>query len=137
MFCLRTFCPSGCFLPTNVLSAGCFVLLEVLSRHTFCPARHFVPRTLCLWLLCRRTFCLRTFCPVGCFVSGRFVWAPFISSYIFDSVGMKQCRRYSRACVLVPQPGIHQSYKLECSRRSKPNRRGGRGLNEFHLQGET
>jgi hypothetical protein len=35
MFCLRTFCPSGRFVPLDVLSPGTFRLPDVLSRRTF------------------------------------------------------------------------------------------------------
>ncbi len=76
MFCLRTFCLYGRFVPLDVLSLRTFVPTDVLSLRTFCPYGRFVPRTLCLRLFCLRTFCLRTFCPYGRFVSGRFVWAP-------------------------------------------------------------
>ncbi len=73
MFCRRMFCPHGRFVPTDVLSAGCyitgsfvpldilsagcFVCLDVLSRRMFCPED-----ILCLWTFCTRMFCLRTFC---------------------------------------------------------------------------
>jgi hypothetical protein len=78
---------SGRFVSQDVLSRLMFCLPVVLSLRTFCLYGHFVsmdvlshrcfvPRTLCLRLFCLRTFCLRTFCPYGCFVSGRFVWAP-------------------------------------------------------------
>jgi hypothetical protein len=120
---LRMFAPHGCFVCRTYRPAGGFVPPDFLSR---------VPPD----VLSHGRYVSGCYV-TGRFVSGRFVWAPFISSNIFDSVGMRKRRRYSRACVLVPQTGSHQSYKLECSRRSKPNWGGGRGLNEFHLQGEA
>jgi hypothetical protein len=58
MFCPRTFCPHGRFVPTDVLSAGPFV------RRTFCPTDLLSPRTFCP----TDVFSLRTFCPHGRFV---------------------------------------------------------------------
>jgi hypothetical protein len=63
MFCLQTFCPSGHFVPPDVLSL----------------------RTFCL-----RTFCLRMFCPYGRFVSGRFVWAPFKQLKVTQNSTLKE-----------------------------------------------
>jgi hypothetical protein len=95
MFCLRTFCSSGRFVPTDVLFAGRFVLPDVLSRRVFCPYGCFVPRMLCLWLLCHRTFCLRAFCSYGCFaptdvlsqdvLSGHLL----IDSLVYSSLGSR------------------------------------------------
>ncbi len=75
MFCLRTFCPSGHFVPTEVLSAGhfvsgCYVARhfispDVLSLSTFCLSVRFVSP----YVLSLRTFCL----------SVRFV-SPYVSS---------------------------------------------------------
>jgi hypothetical protein len=48
---LRTFCPCGRFVLTDVLSH------ERFAPWTFCPTELF-----CLWMFCFQTFCLRTFC---------------------------------------------------------------------------
>jgi hypothetical protein len=68
--------PSGRFVPPDVWSSGRFVPPGILSFQTFRPAGRFVPRMLCLQLLCSRTFCLWMFCPSARYVSGSFVWAP-------------------------------------------------------------
>jgi hypothetical protein len=59
---LRTFCPFGRFVPTDVLSNGLFVRTDVLSHRTFCYPDVLSLYTLCLRTLCLRTLCLRTFC---------------------------------------------------------------------------
>ncbi len=67
-FVCWTFCPSGCFVPP-----------DVLSLRTFCTAGRFVPTdVLSPDVLSLRTFCLRSFCPQRRFVSGHFVWTPLI-----------------------------------------------------------
>ncbi len=76
MFCLRTFCLYGRFVPTDVLSLrtfclyGRFVSMDVLSLRTFCPTDVMSPAVLSrdvlspdvlsLWTFCLRTFCLGT-----------------------------------------------------------------------------
>jgi hypothetical protein len=73
MFCLRTFCLYGCFVPTDVLSLrtfcpyGCLVPTDVLSLWTFCPTDVLSPAVLSPDVLSPdvlslRTFCLRMFC---------------------------------------------------------------------------
>jgi hypothetical protein len=73
MFCLRTFCLYGRFVPPDVLSlrmfcpAGRFVFTDVLSLRTFCPTDIMSPAVLSPDILSPdvlslRTFCLRTFC---------------------------------------------------------------------------
>ncbi len=84
MFCLRTFCPYGSFVATDVLSPRMFCptyvmsqdvlsprmfrLSDVLYLRMFRPAGHFVPldilslRPFCPSMLCLRTLCLRTLC---------------------------------------------------------------------------
>jgi hypothetical protein len=77
---LRTFCPSGQFIPPDVLYPDVLSLVvmypgvlspDVLSLQTFCLwafclrmiCLHTIClRTICLRTICLRTFCLRTFC---------------------------------------------------------------------------
>ncbi len=79
MFCLRTFCLYGRFVPPDVLSLrtfcpyGRFVPTDVLSLRTFCPTDVMSPAVLSpdilspdvlsLWTFCLRTFCLGTVLP--------------------------------------------------------------------------
>ncbi len=73
MFCLRTFCLYGRFVPPDVLFLrtfcpyGRFVSTDVLSLRTFCPTDVMSPAVLSPDVLSPdvlslRTFCLRTFC---------------------------------------------------------------------------
>jgi hypothetical protein len=62
----RTFCPHGCFVPTDVLSDGRFVPTDVLSDGRF----------VAMDILSPRMFCPHGRFVHGHFVSGHFVWAP-------------------------------------------------------------
>jgi hypothetical protein len=77
MFCLRTFCPAGRFVPTDVLSLrtfclyGCFVPTDVLSHGRYVS---------------------------GCFVSGRFVSGCFVPTDVLSPDVLSGHRRYTSTC---------------------------------------
>jgi hypothetical protein len=73
-FVRRTFCPHGRFVPTDLLSDERFVATDVLSQRTFCPHGRFVH---------------------GGFVSGRFVWAPYLRYRLWQRVSW-----YSLYCLI-------------------------------------
>jgi hypothetical protein len=75
---LRMFFPSGCFLPTDVFSQGCYVSGRFVSR-TFCLSGSFVPADvlfLSLWAFFPSGRFVAGHYVTGYFVSGRFVWLP-------------------------------------------------------------
>jgi hypothetical protein len=71
MFCRRTFCPHRCFVPTDVLSAGCYVAGCFVPPDVLSAGRLVSPSVLSLQM----------FCPYGLFVQGRFVSRRFVSEH--------------------------------------------------------
>jgi hypothetical protein len=69
MFCSRTFCPHRCFVPTDVLSAGCYVAGRFVPTDILSHGRYVHPDVLSP----------QTLCPYGRFVHGRFVSGRFVS----------------------------------------------------------
>jgi hypothetical protein len=91
------FCPSGRFVPMDVLSAGHFVPPDVLSLRTFCPYRCFVPQA--LWNV--------SGCYVGGrFVSGRFVTLDVLSPDVLSGHQFNYLRTYDLCLKKLPNLGI-------------------------------
>ncbi len=100
MFCLRTFCPYGRFVPTDVSSPRTFGLPDVLSLPKFCLYGRFVHQTLCI-----RLFCLRTFCPYR-----RFVPTDFLSLLTFLSPDVLSGHQFSYVSTIALMTGMSEMF---------------------------
>ncbi len=137
MLCLRTFCPSGRFVPPDVLFLrmfcpyGRFVSMDVLSLRAFCPTDFMSPAVLSpdvlspdvlsLQTFCLRTFCLATSWKSLCGMQGSCLFLSDVQGDCWTLSG--EILLISICCILLTVSGMQGSCR---------NRSGGRNPHDFY-----